>query len=179
MKPLPENTVKRLSEYRRTMLRCLDEGKTHIYSYELADLQNITAVQVRRDIMFIGYSSQGRMGYDIRDLTKVIGRIIDPGEVMNISIVGYGNLGKAVSAYLLNRRPMLKLVAAFDIDPKKIGHTRRSLPVISPIELPDWWSRLPQPVLLAAVGARGARGLIRQQLECLGFQEGRDWWSAA
>ena len=103
------------------MLRCLDEGKTHIYSHELADLHNITAVQVRRDIMFIGYSSQGRMGYDIRDLTKVIGKVIDPGEVLNLAVVGYGNLGKAVSAYLLNRRPMLKLVAAFDIDPRKIG----------------------------------------------------------
>ena len=121
MKPLPEKTVKRLSEYRRTMLRCLEEGKTHIYSHELADLHSITAVQVRRDIMFIGYSSHGRMGYDIRDLTRVIGRIIDPGEVMNLAVVGYGNLGKAVSAYLLNRRPMLKLVAAFDIDPRKIG----------------------------------------------------------
>jgi redox-sensing transcriptional repressor len=121
MKTLPEKTVKRLSEYRRTMLRCLEEGKTHIFSYELADLHNITAVQVRRDIMFIGYSSRSRMGYDIRDLTQVIGRIIDPGEVMNLAVVGYGNLGKAVSAYLLNRRPMLQLVAAFDIDPKKIG----------------------------------------------------------
>jgi len=121
MKTLPEKTVKRLSEYRRTMLRCLEEGKTHIYSHELADMHNITAVQVRRDIMFIGYSSQGRMGYDIKDLSKVIGRIIDPGEIMNLAVVGYGNLGKAVSAYLLNRRPMLKLVAAFDIDPKKIG----------------------------------------------------------
>jgi redox-sensing transcriptional repressor len=121
MKTLPEKTIRRLSEYRRTMLRCLDEGKTHIYSYELADLQNITAVQVRRDIMFIGYSSQGRMGYDIRDLSKAIAKVIDPGEVINLAIVGYGNLGKAIAAYLLNRRPMLKLVAAFDIDPRKIG----------------------------------------------------------
>jgi len=40
---------------------------------------------------------------------------------MNLAVVGYGNLGKAVSAYLLNKRPMLKLVASFDIDPKKIG----------------------------------------------------------
>jgi len=53
MKVLPEKTVKRLSEYRRTMLRCLDEGKTHIYSHELAEMHNVTAVQVRRDIMFI------------------------------------------------------------------------------------------------------------------------------
>jgi redox-sensing transcriptional repressor len=121
MKVLPEKTVKRLSEYRRTMLRCLDEGKTHIYSHELAELHNVTAVQVRRDIMFIGYSSQSRIGYDIRDLSKAIGKIIDPREVMNLAVVGYGNLGKAVSTYLLNKRPMLKLVAAFDIDPKKIG----------------------------------------------------------
>ena len=50
---LPEKTVERLSEYRRTLLNCLAEGKTHIFSHELAHLQNITAVQVRRDIMFI------------------------------------------------------------------------------------------------------------------------------
>lgn len=121
MKRLPEKTIERLSEYRRTLYRCLDEGKTHIFSHELADMHNITAVQVRRDIMFIGYASQGRKGYDIKELINVIADIIDPGDVMNIAIVGYGNLGRAISAYLLQKRPKLKIVAAFDIDPKKIG----------------------------------------------------------
>lgn len=113
------------------MLRCFDEGKTHIYSHELAALHNVTAVQVRRDIMFIGYSSQSRIGYDIKDLTKAIGKIIDPKEVMNLAVVGYGNLGKALSAYLMNKRPMLKLVAAFDIDPKKIGSLNSGIPCYS------------------------------------------------
>ena len=121
MKSLPEKTIERLSEYRRTLFRCLDEGKTHIFSHELADMQNITAVQVRRDIMFIGYASQGRKGYDIQELIRVIANIIDPVDVLNLAVVGYGNLGRAISSYLLNKRPMLKLVAAFDIDPKKIG----------------------------------------------------------
>lgn len=123
MKALPEKTVKRLSEYRRTMFRCLDEGKTHIYSHELAALHNVTAVQVRRDIMFIGYSSQSHIGYDIRDLSSAIGKIIDPEEVLNLAVVGFGNLGKAISAYLTSKRPMLRLVASFDIDPKKTGST--------------------------------------------------------
>jgi redox-sensing transcriptional repressor len=123
MNSLPEKTIERLSEYRRTLFRCLDEGKTHIFSHELADLHNITAVQVRRDIMFIGYASQGRRGYDIQELIKVIAGIIDPIDVMNLAIVGYGNLGKAISSYLLHKRPKLKIVAAFDIDPKKIGST--------------------------------------------------------
>jgi redox-sensing transcriptional repressor len=121
MNSLPEKTIERLSEYRRTLFRCLDEGKTHIFSHELADMHNITAVQVRRDIMFMGYASQGRKGYNITELIQVIGKILDPSDVLNIAIVGYGHLGKAVSTYLLNKRPNLKIVAAFDIDPKKIG----------------------------------------------------------
>lgn len=121
MNRLPEKTIERLSEYRRTLFRCLDEGKTHIFSHELAGMHNITAVQVRRDIMFIGYTSQGRKGYNIRELIDVIGAIMDPSDILNIAIVGYGNLGKAISSYLQNKRPHLKIVAAFDIDPKKIG----------------------------------------------------------
>jgi redox-sensing transcriptional repressor len=123
MKSLPEKTIERLSEYRRTLFRCLDEGKTHIFSHELAGMQNITAVQVRRDIMFIGYASQGRKGYDIKELIAVIAGIIDPSDILNLAVVGYGNLGKAISSYLVNKRPKLKIVAAFDIDPKKIGST--------------------------------------------------------
>jgi redox-sensing transcriptional repressor len=121
MKGLPEKTIERLSEYRRTLHRCLDEGKTHIYSHELAGMHNITAVQVRRDIMFIGYASQGRKGYDIQALIGVIAGIMDPSDVLNLAVVGYGNLGKAISSYLVNKRPKLRIVAAFDIDPKKIG----------------------------------------------------------
>ncbi len=121
MRLLPEKTVERLSEYRRTLLRCLDEGKTHIYSHELAQLHNITAVQVRRDIMFIAFTSPHRKGYHIKDLIKVIGNIIDPKEPYNIAVVGCGNLGKAVTAYFAGKRPKLNLVAAFDIDPEKIG----------------------------------------------------------
>lgn len=121
MNSLPEKTIERLSEYRRTLFRCLDEGKTHIFSHELAEMHNITAVQVRRDIMFIGYTSQGRKGYDIQDLINVIGTIMDPSDILNICLVGYGHLGKAISSYLVNKRPNLKIVAAFDIDPKKIG----------------------------------------------------------
>jgi redox-sensing transcriptional repressor len=121
MKSLPEKTIERLSEYRRTLFRCIDDGKTHIFSHEIAVLHNITAVQVRRDIMFIGYASHGRKGYNIQELIRVISGIIDPADVVNIAVVGYGNLGKAISTYLLNKRPMLRLVAAFDIDPKKTG----------------------------------------------------------
>ena len=123
MKKLPEKTVERLSIYRRTLLNCLEEGKTHIYSHELAILHNITAVQVRRDIMFIGYSSMQRKGYDVRQLIEVIGNIIDSDTSLNVAVVGIGNLGRAITAYFKGKRSKLNIVAAFDIDPNKIDRT--------------------------------------------------------
>ena len=122
MKILPEKTVERLSQYRRTLNNYVAEyNKTRIYSHELAALLNITAVQVRRDIMFIGYSSSQRKGYNIKDLIQVIGQIIDTQEALNVAVIGYGNLGKAITTYFIGNRPKLNLVAAFDIDPKKVG----------------------------------------------------------
>lgn len=117
---LPERTVERLSEYRRSLLQCLEEGKTHIFSHELAELHHITAVQVRRDIMFIGYSSMQRKGYDVRELINVIGNILDSGQGLNVAVVGIGNLGRAVTTYFVGKRSKLNIIATFDVDHTKI-----------------------------------------------------------
>ena len=119
MNKLPEKTIGRLSEYRRTLLNCLASGKTHIYSHELANLHNITAVQVRRDIMLIGYSTTLKKGYDVKALIDVIGDIIDTEDGLNAAVVGIGNLGKAITSYFNGKRTKLKIVATFDTDPDK------------------------------------------------------------
>ena len=117
---LPERTVERLSEYRRSLLQCLEEGKTHIYSHELAELHHNTAVQVRRDIMFIGYTSMQRKGYDVRELIDVIGEILDSEKGLNVAVIGIGNLGRAVTTYFVGKRSKLNIIATFDVDTTKI-----------------------------------------------------------
>ena len=117
---LPERTVERLSEYRRSLLQCLEEGKTNIFSHELAELHHNTAVQVRRDIMFIGYSSMQRKGYDVRELVDVIGEILDSERGLNVAVIGIGNLGRAVTTYFIGKRSRLNIIATFDVDTNKI-----------------------------------------------------------
>jgi len=134
---LPEKTIERLSEYRRTLLNLQAEGKTHIYSHELARLHNITAVQVRRDIMFIGYSSLQRKGYDIKELVDVIGKILDTEEGLNVAVVGIGNLGMAVTAYFFGKRPRLNIVAAFDNNPAKVDRVISGVKCYSMAQLPE------------------------------------------
>ncbi|MDY6801902.1 MAG: redox-sensing transcriptional repressor Rex [Bacteroidota bacterium] len=119
MNKLPEKTIGRLSEYRRTLLKCLAKGKTHIYSHELASLHNITAVQVRRDIMLIGYFTTLKKGYDVKALIDVIGSIMDTDDGLNAAVIGIGNLGKAITAYFNGKRSKLKIAATFDVNPDK------------------------------------------------------------
>lgn len=120
MKKLPGKTVERLSKYRRALLGSLAENRSYIYSHELAALMHITAVQVRRDLMLIGYASVMRKGYDIRELIKRIGEVIDAPGGLNVAIIGMGNLGRAITGYFMGKRTNLNVVAAFDVDPQKV-----------------------------------------------------------
>jgi redox-sensing transcriptional repressor len=118
---LPGKTVERLSEYRRTLLECLNEKRNFIFSHDLAARLHITAVQVRRDLMLIGYSSVLRKGYDVRELIDTIGKIIDSEQSVNVAVIGIGNLGRAVAGYFKGKRSKLNLVASFDTDPQKVN----------------------------------------------------------
>jgi len=120
---LPERTVERLSEYRRTLFECLGENKNFIYSHDLAARLHIKAVQVRRDLMLIGYSSVLRKGYNVKELINTISEIIDPEIAVNVAVIGIGNFGRAIAGYFKGKRSKLNLVASFDNDPQKINKT--------------------------------------------------------
>lgn len=94
-----------------------------------------------------------------------------------VFVWGAGQMGRRLSKHLV--RNGATLAAFIDIDPGKIGRTRRGAPVIAPSSLMDAWRKAERPVLLSAVGSRGARDLIRSQLTEMGLVEAQDWWAAA
>jgi len=120
LKPLPDKTVERLSQYRRNLLVCLSKGKQHIFSHEIANIHNITPVQVRRDLMLIGYTGTLRKGYDVKELIDLIGQILDSRNGLKVCVVGIGNLGRSLISYFNGRRSKLTIVAGFDINPEKV-----------------------------------------------------------
>ena len=128
IKILPHKTVERLSQYRRALLLIQSKEKTHVFSHEIAQMLHITPVQVRRDLMLIGYSGNLRKGYDIRELIELIGKIIDTEKGQRVAVVGLGNLGKAFISYLKGKRTKLMIVAAFDLNPDKIDRIYDGVP---------------------------------------------------
>jgi glycosyltransferase involved in cell wall biosynthesis len=94
-----------------------------------------------------------------------------------VIIWGAGMMGRRLGKHLQDGQVPLRLYV--DIDPKKIGGEKRGCPVVPPEDLKRCWGEYNAPAILAAVGARKARGLIRRRLNRIGFVEGKDWWAAA
>jgi redox-sensing transcriptional repressor len=109
-------------------LLILSKEKTHVFSHEIAQMLHITPVQVRRDLMLIGYSGNLRRGYDIKELIELIGKIIDTDKGQKVVMIGIGNLGKAIISYFRGKRSKLSIIAAFDTNPDKIDRIYDGVP---------------------------------------------------
>ena len=99
-KKLPPRSVERLSKYRRLLSNLDYSNGEFIFSHDLAQLLNLTPEQVRRDLMLIGLTGNRRKGYSINALIELIGKTIDKEEGHNVAIVGVGNLGRAITAFI-------------------------------------------------------------------------------
>lgn len=116
-----KKTIGRLGLYRRSLSRLEGDGKKYVYSHEIAAETGVSAAQVRRDLMSIGYSGSPNRGYQTSELLKSIAKKLDGEGETGVALVGLGNLGRAITAYLARQRPNLAIVAAFDKDPSKTG----------------------------------------------------------
>jgi glycosyltransferase involved in cell wall biosynthesis len=89
------------------------------------------------------------------------------------AVWGAGRTGRRLSRLLTAHR--IETVRFYDVDPRKIGTRVQGAPVRS-------WTELEAPgalPLLVAVGAPGARALIRPETRRLGYREGIDFLFAA
>ncbi len=158
--PIPEKTVERLSEYRRTLLSCHSQGITHIFSHVLAGIHGITAVQVRRDLMLIGFSSDTKKGYDVKVLIDFINNILDSESTVNIAIIGMGHLAQAITKYFNGKGLKLRIIASFDIDPRKVGHVIDDIPCYHMDEFEDRVERLDISIVIVSSPTEVASELV-------------------
>jgi redox-sensing transcriptional repressor len=127
-KKLPPRSVERLSKYRRLLGSLNGVRDGYIFSHDLARLLNLTPEQVRRDLMLVGLTGDRRRGYNIHALIELIGKTIDKAEGNHVAIVGVGNLGRAITAFIRKSGSRLNVIAAFDVDASKINKEIAGVP---------------------------------------------------
>jgi redox-sensing transcriptional repressor len=118
-------TVERLSRYRRLLTDLQKTGTSSVYSHELAHLAGVSAAQVRRDFMVIGYSGSPNRGYQLDTCLASIEHLLDGTTRQDVAIVGLGRLGQSVVEHFAGRRPLLRIAVGFDTDPTLIGTSMR------------------------------------------------------
>jgi redox-sensing transcriptional repressor len=106
-------------------------GQTSVYSHHLAAKSKVSAAQVRRDLMVLGYTGTPARGYDVKKLREHIEAFVYPSSEQRVVIAGVGNIGRALLKFFLGRRPTLKIAASLEVNPDKFGRMVHGCPCFS------------------------------------------------
>jgi redox-sensing transcriptional repressor len=118
---IPDETVRRLPIYLRGLMVSADQGHERISSESLAGFVGVNAWQIRKDLSYFGDFGTPGVGYNIDKLARGIKKTLRLDVIRKAALIGVGDLGSALLAYPGFRMYGLEIVAAFDVDPKKIG----------------------------------------------------------
>lgn len=133
---IPEVTIRRLSAYLRCLVRAREEERNVISSSTLAKNCGVNAAQVRKDLAYFGKFGIRGVGYYVDDLYADIKKILGIDRVWKLALFGVGNLGTALLFYKDFLKQNYRVIAAFDIDPEKLGMgSIGGIPIFHPDEL--------------------------------------------
>lgn len=118
---ISDSAVRRLSLYLRALRELERQGGDLVSSRELAHLCGATSAQVRKDLSLFGSFGKRGRGYSVGELVATIEEILGLGRRWRVALVGVGKIGSALLGYRDLEGRGFDLVAAFDIDPAKVG----------------------------------------------------------
>jgi redox-sensing transcriptional repressor len=159
------STIRRLSRYYRVLETAAEEDLTHISSNQLAERNGVTSAQVRKDLSYFGTFGKRGLGYPVRELRDEILRILGMDHQWPVVLVGAGNIGRAMIDYVEFRRRGFFIVAAFDVDPKKLGISYKGVPVFPMFRLPEVMKTHEVEIGIVAVPALSAQRVCNQLAE--------------
>ena len=128
---IPEATIIRLSVYSRYLTEVERKGIITISSGEIAEGVGVSPAQVRKDLAYFGEFGTRGVGYNVKDLGRDVLKILGLGEDWNVTLVGLGNLGLALSMYKGFKERGFNITSIFDNDPAKIGTIVNGIEVMS------------------------------------------------
>jgi redox-sensing transcriptional repressor len=162
---VPQPTIERLSAYLQCVRGLRDSGEKAASSAEIARRTGINAAQLRKDLSYFGEFGTPGLGYDLKALETHLMRIMGLDVERDVLLLGFGNLGRALSSYTGFGRRGFKIVAAFDTDESKVGEKVSSFEVFPLSELDRINAKLKAQVGIIAVPATEAQGAAQALIE--------------
>jgi redox-sensing transcriptional repressor len=130
MRTLPEPTLRRLPLYHRFLKELRRSGREYVSCTDIGADLDLDPTQVRKDLEAVGIAGRPRIGYVLANVIGELERFLGWNNTNEAFLVGAGSMGSALLGYKKFEECGLKIVAAFDNDPTKIGtqvHGKRIL----------------------------------------------------
>ena len=142
MKIVPEPTLKRLPLYHRFLKEWQAAGHETVSCTDIGQDLGLDPTQVRKDLESVGAVGRPRIGYVLSNLTGELEQFLGWNNVNDAFLVGAGSMGSALLGYRKFEQCGLKIVAAFDLDPSKIGTRIHGKHVLALAKLPNLAQRM-------------------------------------
>ena len=157
MKKISDSTIRRISQYYRSLSRLMDQGVETVSSEKMAQIENITSAQVRKDLSFFGSFGKRGLGYNVKALRDQIGKILGLNKSWNVGVVGAGNIGRALTDYEEFRKQGFNIVAVFESDQRLIGKQCNGIDITDINKAEAYFSTTPLDIMIIAVPAKFAQ----------------------
>lgn len=154
---VPEPTLRRLPWYLSVCRLLKAQGEMFVSSTRLSKETNIVASQIAKDLSFVDIVGRTRVGYEIDNLLEVLEGFLGFTSIHKAFLFGAGRLGGA----LLNDSGLkqfgLEIVAAFDCNPRLVGHSISGIPVYHISDLEKIMRRHPVKIGILTVPINNAQ----------------------
>jgi redox-sensing transcriptional repressor len=124
-------SVRRLPSYLHIIRQAQREGSQYISGTFIAQELNLEPIQVRKDLGITRIMGKPKKGYPVGPLINAIEQFLGWDTIREAVLVGVGNLGTALLGYQELQRHGFQVVAAFDVNPEKIGSRIHEVPVFA------------------------------------------------
>jgi redox-sensing transcriptional repressor len=145
-----KNHVTRISQYKSALERLNKDEVERTHAETISTMIGIPATQIRKDFSLFGIRGNKRGGYIVKDLLFELRDILGMNRDIPVILIGYGNLGKALTRYPGFHEGCIRIIAAFD---PAVGvlSSQPTIPVYPPTSIPKFLQGNPVKHAILAV----------------------------
>lgn len=126
---VPEPTLRRLPWYLSNAKLLKQKGEHFVSSTQMSKEININVSQIAKDLSYVKISGRTHVGYDISELINVLEDFLGFTNIHKAFLFGVGSLGGALLGDSGLSHFGLEIVAAFDVNPEKVGTSINGIPI--------------------------------------------------
>ncbi|MBN1953301.1 MAG: redox-sensing transcriptional repressor Rex [Bacteroidales bacterium] len=157
---IPEPTLRRLPRYLHFLQGIWEQGQMNISAPAIARELNYDPTQIVKDLSYTGAVGKPRVGYVTYELIRIIEDFLSLNTKSEAILVGAGNLGSALLSYDNLSGFGIKIIAAFDVAPTKVGTQIGNVSVMHVSRLNELVTRLKVEIGILTTPARIAQEAV-------------------